>query len=581
MIDAGLLAPVPTFDNGTVGAADESRPRVFIDLSTSLSLFGQLAIGILRTEREIARRLLEEPRIVAIPIVFSGGRLVALDRDDALRLVGRPSAPETSVAKLREIGADPIVPAAVPEPAPMAQPTWQQMPIRAGLRMLARHAVAAMPAPVREDLRLVLIHSREIARKTLRAPKVPAPDGKTASPTAVGTDPVAPLAVPEPAPTCDPASRRMPVRAGLRKLARHAVAASPSAIREDLRLVLIHSREIVRKARRTQTPDMPAPPPAATVCDEAAILREAIGNRCAEIGWPAPGEVFWTCGHYGACVPLRLLAEARERLGFSCITICYDLIRNENPRWNPEKPHRLFYDCVATDLLDASDRSVHLRAYQVPSSRLRSQVRQGRAGMRGLTLGCDSAVITTVGILAARTCRAAIRAFGGVVNDARTSVSWSEFGKLLLDRNDFDLDLVLVGRAAEVDAAIREVEASPLLGRRIFWFDECSDDVLGLLYRQADALLYPSFAEGWGLPVSEALAVGTPVIASHAGAIPEAASGFATLLDPASEGAWRSAVLDIPASAPPRLPPGTFTNMDAAAAAVVLHVTEIALTRTA
>ena len=192
------------------------------------------------------------------------------------------------------------------------------------------------------------------------------------------------------------------------------------------------------------------------------------------------------------------------------------------------------------------------------------------------------AVITTVGSLPHALAGRQFALSVGSVERRKNLGILVRIWETLSDRNDFDLDLVLVGRAAEWDdAAVREVEASPLLGRRIFWFDECSDDVLGLLYRQADALLYPSFAEGWGLPVSEALAVGTPVIASHAGAIPEAASGFATLLDPASEGAWRSAVLDISASAPPRLPRVHPPTWDAAAAAVVSHVTEIALTRTA
>ena len=154
--------------------------------------------------------------------------------------------------------------------------------------------------------------------------------------------------------------------------------------------------------------------------------------------------------------------------------------------------------------------------------------------------------------------------------------------RLYPDYPGFDLDLVLVGCAATWDAAaVREVEASPLLGQRIFWFDECSDDVLGLLYRRADALLYPSFAEGWGLPVSEALALGTPVVASNAGAIPEAASGLATLLDPRDEAAWRNAIRDLAASPPPRLPPVRPATWDAATASVVLHLMEIARVRAA
>lgn len=62
------------------------------------------------------------------------------------------------------------------------------------------------------------------------------------------------------------------------------------------------------------------------------------------------------------------------------------------------------------------------------------------------------------------------------------------------------------------------------------------------LYRNALMLLYPSLDEGFGLPPVEAMACGTPVVASNAGAIPEVTAGAATLLDPRDAGAWIEAV---------------------------------------
>jgi len=55
---------------------------------------------------------------------------------------------------------------------------------------------------------------------------------------------------------------------------------------------------------------------------------------------------------------------------------------------------------------------------------------------------------------------------------------------------------------------------------------------LPALYQMAQALIFPSLDEGFGLPVLEAFAAGTPVIASNAGAIPEVAGDAALLAAP-------------------------------------------------
>jgi glycosyltransferase involved in cell wall biosynthesis len=54
-------------------------------------------------------------------------------------------------------------------------------------------------------------------------------------------------------------------------------------------------------------------------------------------------------------------------------------------------------------------------------------------------------------------------------------------------------------------------------------------------YNAADALVYPSSYEGFGMPVLEAMACGTPVIATRTTAIPEFAEGAALLIPDGSE----------------------------------------------
>ncbi len=64
------------------------------------------------------------------------------------------------------------------------------------------------------------------------------------------------------------------------------------------------------------------------------------------------------------------------------------------------------------------------------------------------------------------------------------------------------------------------------------WLGFVGEEELADLYRHATALVFPSRYEGFGLPVLEAMARRTPVIASNSSSIPEVAQGAAILVDP-------------------------------------------------
>jgi glycosyltransferase involved in cell wall biosynthesis len=63
------------------------------------------------------------------------------------------------------------------------------------------------------------------------------------------------------------------------------------------------------------------------------------------------------------------------------------------------------------------------------------------------------------------------------------------------------------------------------------------------LMQGARALLFPSLAEGFGLPIIEAMALGTPVLTSRGGATEEAAGGAALLIDPANAAGMRDGIM--------------------------------------
>jgi glycosyltransferase involved in cell wall biosynthesis len=98
------------------------------------------------------------------------------------------------------------------------------------------------------------------------------------------------------------------------------------------------------------------------------------------------------------------------------------------------------------------------------------------------------------------------------------------------------LALVVAGRAPNARAPLGSGRVrTELLGH-------VSDEALASLYMGAAALVYPSRYEGFGLPVLEAMACGSPVIAARAGGIPEAGGDAALYFPPGDPAALSEAI---------------------------------------
>lgn len=104
--------------------------------------------------------------------------------------------------------------------------------------------------------------------------------------------------------------------------------------------------------------------------------------------------------------------------------------------------------------------------------------------------------------------------------------------------------LLIVGqRGWEAEPAFAILDSGELK-EHVVELGECGDGELASLISGANALLMPSFAEGFGLPVVEALEAGTPVIANDLPVFREFAGGIPTYLDPLDDGGWECAVRD-------------------------------------
>jgi glycosyltransferase involved in cell wall biosynthesis len=95
-----------------------------------------------------------------------------------------------------------------------------------------------------------------------------------------------------------------------------------------------------------------------------------------------------------------------------------------------------------------------------------------------------------------------------------------------------DLKLVLAGGKGWLYDDIFDHHAASPLRDDILLPGFVSDDLLPAIYSAAEALAFPSLYEGFGLPILEAMACGTPVVASRASCLPEVAEGAALLVDP-------------------------------------------------
>jgi len=74
--------------------------------------------------------------------------------------------------------------------------------------------------------------------------------------------------------------------------------------------------------------------------------------------------------------------------------------------------------------------------------------------------------------------------------------------------------LVLVGRPGwKIERLQSRIEGHPLLGKKLFWLNDASDRTLERMYHDAQGVIVAALAEGFGLPLIEALANGKPVLA--------------------------------------------------------------------
>jgi glycosyltransferase involved in cell wall biosynthesis len=108
-----------------------------------------------------------------------------------------------------------------------------------------------------------------------------------------------------------------------------------------------------------------------------------------------------------------------------------------------------------------------------------------------------------------------------------------------------DVQLVVAGGRGWLEGPIYAAVESLGLRERVKFIGFAADEDLPALYTEARCLAFPSLYEGFGLPILEAMACGTPVLTSNVSSLVEVAGDAAVLVDPLSEASLRDGLTRI------------------------------------
>jgi alpha-1,2-rhamnosyltransferase len=102
----------------------------------------------------------------------------------------------------------------------------------------------------------------------------------------------------------------------------------------------------------------------------------------------------------------------------------------------------------------------------------------------------------------------------------------------LFSKDNQDYNLFFVGNRGRHAQTNNAINNNPLLGNRIFVFENVDDTQLSIFYDNCYCLIQASFYEGYGLPVVESLNRTKPVVCSTGGALPEVGKEFCMYFNP-------------------------------------------------
>lgn len=217
--------------------------------------------------------------------------------------------------------------------------------------------------------------------------------------------------------------------------------------------------------------------------------------------------------------------ESWRRNGCMIAAIMYDLLPEKHPEWFNPKTKRNYRRWLRI-VTKKSDRIICI------SSEVATQLEDwlavwpwrgnSRLRLNTMRLGCDiDESIPTTGmpsnaeaLITLLAAKRVLLVVGTIEPRKGHACLLPAFDALWREQSSEDLALVFVGRPGwRTETLQGQIRNHPEAGKRFHWFDDASDEFLGQLYELADGVIVPSLAEGFGLPLVEALGHGAPVLA--------------------------------------------------------------------
>jgi glycosyltransferase involved in cell wall biosynthesis len=229
-------------------------------------------------------------------------------------------------------------------------------------------------------------------------------------------------------------------------------------------------------------------------------------------------------------------APLRMPAGIRLVLVVHDLIFLEGPEGGAQdvslfqRAGRLYRRAVVPRVIERADEIIAVSEYTADSIQERFRIRPGRVRVipntlgvewydtPGSTAGREPYVLCVSGEAPHKNLAAGIQAFAHCNQPGRPGCH----------------GLKVVGVSEQFHGHYQELARQLGVGGLVELLPRVSDAVLKRLYREAAVFLFPSISEGFGIPALEAMASGTPVVASQNTSLPEVCGSAALYFNPRS-----------------------------------------------